>query len=320
LTFTPGQTSQTFSVPVLGDTLVESNEVFQVLLFSPTNAGISDDQGLGTITNDDGAPPSRVFVSDTGNDANICSTQTTPCRNIAGAIGQVEIGGEVIILSPGEYDTAPILIGKSVKVTSPSGTVAFVRQRITVNAPSGRVTLRGLTLKGGAGSAVNLLSADALSIEETTFDGWNRGLDLANTDASAISVTNSTFASTTTAVNDQGNAANRVAIADTRFEKNATGLFVSGATVTIRAGAFNSNTTGITCTGGFVNVNRSEFWENTTAIETTFSGTARVSRSHVFGNNTGFASGGLSFQSAGTNVVRGNVTNTTGTITAITEQ
>jgi hypothetical protein len=53
LTFAPGQTSQTISVPVIGDTITEANETFTVNLTTPTNATISDAQGVGTIVNDD---------------------------------------------------------------------------------------------------------------------------------------------------------------------------------------------------------------------------------------------------------------------------
>jgi hypothetical protein len=47
-------------VPVLGDALSEPNETFFVNLTTPTNATIADGQGLGTITNDDGAPTLSV--------------------------------------------------------------------------------------------------------------------------------------------------------------------------------------------------------------------------------------------------------------------
>lgn len=53
LTFTPGQTTRTITVPVIGDTVPEANESFVVNLSGATNATISDNQGQGTITNDD---------------------------------------------------------------------------------------------------------------------------------------------------------------------------------------------------------------------------------------------------------------------------
>ncbi|MBE5315011.1 MAG: putative Ig domain-containing protein [Xanthomonadales bacterium] len=53
LTFTPGQTTRTITVPVIGETIPEANETFFVNLSGATNSTISDNQGLGTITNDD---------------------------------------------------------------------------------------------------------------------------------------------------------------------------------------------------------------------------------------------------------------------------
>ncbi|WP_171984657.1 putative Ig domain-containing protein [Hydrogenophaga sp. A37] len=53
LTFTPGQTTQTITVLVAGETVPEAGETFFVNLSGATNATIADNQGLGTITNDD---------------------------------------------------------------------------------------------------------------------------------------------------------------------------------------------------------------------------------------------------------------------------
>ncbi|MGM9426711.1 beta strand repeat-containing protein [Hydrogenophaga sp. MI9] len=53
LTFTPGQTVRTITVPVIGETLPEANETFFVNLSGATNATLADNQGAGTITNDD---------------------------------------------------------------------------------------------------------------------------------------------------------------------------------------------------------------------------------------------------------------------------
>ena len=54
LSFAPGQTSRTASLPVRGDTTVEPNETFFVNLSNATGgATIADGQGIGTIVNDD---------------------------------------------------------------------------------------------------------------------------------------------------------------------------------------------------------------------------------------------------------------------------
>ncbi len=53
LTFTPGQTTRTITVPVVGEIVPEASETFFVNLSGATNATIADNQGTGTITNDD---------------------------------------------------------------------------------------------------------------------------------------------------------------------------------------------------------------------------------------------------------------------------
>ncbi|MFS0514382.1 DUF4347 domain-containing protein [Nostoc sp. UIC 10607] len=55
LTFNPGVTSQTITIPILNDFIDESTEQFFVNLTNPTNASINDNQALGKITNDDTA-------------------------------------------------------------------------------------------------------------------------------------------------------------------------------------------------------------------------------------------------------------------------
>jgi large repetitive protein len=62
VTFASGQTSQTRSVQVLADLLDEADETFFVNLSAPTQATISDPQGIGTIVDNDPAP--TVSVSD----------------------------------------------------------------------------------------------------------------------------------------------------------------------------------------------------------------------------------------------------------------
>lgn len=53
LTFTPGTTSQPLIVAVVGETVPEANETFFVNLSGAVNATIADNQGVGTIINDD---------------------------------------------------------------------------------------------------------------------------------------------------------------------------------------------------------------------------------------------------------------------------
>lgn len=62
LTFNPGETTQTLTIPILGDLLDEANETVLVNLTSPTQAILADSQGRGTLIDDDGQP--TIFISD----------------------------------------------------------------------------------------------------------------------------------------------------------------------------------------------------------------------------------------------------------------
>jgi hypothetical protein len=53
LTFAPGETRKTISVPIIGDTFKERNETFFVNLGTASKATIARAQGRCTITNDD---------------------------------------------------------------------------------------------------------------------------------------------------------------------------------------------------------------------------------------------------------------------------
>jgi hypothetical protein len=53
LSFSPGTTTRTVSVPVCGDKTPEQNETFHVNLSGAVSATVTDGQGVGTIVNDD---------------------------------------------------------------------------------------------------------------------------------------------------------------------------------------------------------------------------------------------------------------------------
>jgi hypothetical protein len=71
ITFSPGQTSKTVTVPVIGETVVEPSETFHVNLFTPTNATISKAVGTITILNDDGGQvPLQIIFEDAPTEPN----------------------------------------------------------------------------------------------------------------------------------------------------------------------------------------------------------------------------------------------------------
>jgi len=61
ITFNPGQTTATVTVPVIGDTIYDGNEMFNLYLCQPANAILSRGQGVGTIIEN---APSAISVND----------------------------------------------------------------------------------------------------------------------------------------------------------------------------------------------------------------------------------------------------------------
>ena len=72
LTFDAGVTTRTIAVPVHGDTLVEPDETFSVVLSAPTGeTALGDATGVGTITNNDVVPSRPVRVAAVGVDSQL---------------------------------------------------------------------------------------------------------------------------------------------------------------------------------------------------------------------------------------------------------
>ncbi|MBS9391304.1 MAG: hypothetical protein HEQ33_21370 [Dolichospermum sp. WA123] len=63
----PGETSKQITVPILGDTLAESDETFFINLSNAINATIADTQGIATITNDDNGSIGNTLPEVEGN-------------------------------------------------------------------------------------------------------------------------------------------------------------------------------------------------------------------------------------------------------------
>jgi len=111
--FPTGSVSQTFSVPILGDWLKESNEIFYVNLSNVTNASLAQTQTSGTIYNDDSLTvPAGFSVSLVGQDLVLPTTmQFAP----DGRLFVCEQEGKVWIFKNGTRLSAPFL---SINVTT----------------------------------------------------------------------------------------------------------------------------------------------------------------------------------------------------------
>src|SRR5207244_3300081 len=73
----PGSTTQTVTVSVCRESTFEPNETFFVNLSGETNATLTDNQGLGTIVNDDS--PGAALVVNTTDDVNDGVCDGTHC-------------------------------------------------------------------------------------------------------------------------------------------------------------------------------------------------------------------------------------------------
>jgi hypothetical protein len=129
----------------------------------------------------------RVFVSArSGNNANACDNINTPCQTFAGAVVQLNPGGEAIVLDSGGY--GPVTITQSLTIEAPPGVLAFIHppsgDAITINAgPSDKVTLRGLTLNVGV-NGITVNAVGTLTVENCFITGFsNAGIRILGTGA-----------------------------------------------------------------------------------------------------------------------------------------
>jgi hypothetical protein len=121
VTFAPGQTSQTVTIAVNGDTLFEPIETFFVNLTSPANAVIIDNQGQGTINNDDVVGSADLVILKTG---------------AATASGSANVAYTIVVTNNGPTGASAV----TVTDVLPAGTT-FVSAQTTQGVCSGTTTV-----------------------------------------------------------------------------------------------------------------------------------------------------------------------------------
>jgi hypothetical protein len=267
----------------------------------------------------------RVFVSVNGNDANVCSNVTTPCRTLAGGIAQVDPDGEVIVIESGSY--AGGTITKPVKVNVAPGVVAFSALSIVVNPGAGnKVVLRGLTIKAavvGTGAGIDHLSG-ILYVENTVVDGWDTGLASNVNELRAIK--GSTFRNNKyygVYSNNPPIFTARLTVDDSFVENNGvTGIYVGGGSARVSNTVITGHDSGAVAQypGADVTVESCQIWGNSFGLAARDNGLLRVSGSNVTRNGTGLLNAAAILISFGNNAIDGNTTNTFGAITAGTLQ
>jgi hypothetical protein len=115
LTFNPGESVKTISVPVLGDKIFEIDKQFTVNLSGPTNATIALGTGTGTILNDD--PPPTLSVNNV--------TTAAPAAGAVNAVFTVSLSTASGVPTTVHYATADMTAMAGVDYTATSGTLTF---------------------------------------------------------------------------------------------------------------------------------------------------------------------------------------------------
>jgi hypothetical protein len=147
LSFAPGQTSLTVSVPVTGDTQVEPDETFSLVLSGPSGATIARGRGFGTILNDDQpplpAPPPAPPPSASINDVSVVEGDTGT-TNATFTVTLSAPSSEQVSL---DFATADGTATAPADYAAASGTVTFAPGETAKTIPIG---VKGDTLQEGS--------------------------------------------------------------------------------------------------------------------------------------------------------------------------
>ena len=283
-----------------------------------------------------------TFVSQTGNNANACTSPAAPCQTLAGALAKTDSGG-VMHVAPGEY--AALLINKSVEIVADGGNVSVANS--TINAGPGSsavivvdvaglddVRIRGFTLDrhGAPGSGIAFIGLGTLYVENCTLvnnTGSDSGIAFVPDGPSELYVSDSFISGGSGSPNGvlirPANGGAVTAVFDnTRFENDVFGITIDGRdtfnsnTITIRDTVISGNSSyaigAIDGGSGETNVvvEGSTFARNGTfgVLANGANVTIRVHNSTITNNGTGVSAlNGATLISNGGNVVRGNTAN-----------
>ena len=353
LTFTPGQTSKTFTVLVNGDTTPESDETFFVNLTNIVNATPTDAQGQGTIVNDDDPCLAISFpytLTGVDNAARVANLRTAiQCANLNGTADVIDLNGQSAFLTDAfaDYSGATGLPQITSAITLRNGAIArngaAPQFRIVAMSATADLTLEGINMQGGSlgsletGGAI-FNASGALTLQNSFVTNSSAGFAGAiYHENGALKVVDSVVSS-----NNSGsggvitNAQGSVTIIDSTFAGNShtgTGnsagvLYNFQGTTTIVGSIFANNSTAGVAGAihnfvGTVHVANSAFTGNSTptigGALFNNNGTITIANSRITGNTAGVRGGGIYSQgpslAVSNSTIAGNSAPTDGGIT-----
>jgi hypothetical protein len=288
------------------------------------------------------AQTDRNYVAASSVDTLSCGALSSPCRTFTFALSKTNIGGEIIALESGVYDTINLNLTYAVTLTAAPGVHAELSNpnnataRISINVQStDTVILRNLYLSrqtgSGSGYGIDVKRVGTLHIENCVINGFNGGINFDLDNSAQV------FIDDTTVRNSVADGVAfftstgliKASVENSHFDHNGTigvynGLAVyNRSKVTVRGSTASGNGgAGFVVAGGDLNLEACEASNNKDGVITqgdsvTF-GTAVVSNSTVTNNSRyGFYQLAGDFYTLGNNMVRRNTTNTFGTINLI---
>ncbi len=212
LNFAAGQTTKTVTVSISNDTIYEggTGETFFVNLTTPVNATIADNQGLGTITDNDPVPTVTSVTSPTvAEGANLVYAVTLSNGSATSTTLPFTLGGGTA--SAADYGAASYSNGVTVSGTNliiPAGVTTF---NVTVPASPDAInesgetvplTVGGITGTGTiSGNIVPSISINDVTVNEAAGTA-TFSVSLSSASSQAISVNYSTANGTATSGSD----------------------------------------------------------------------------------------------------------------------
>jgi hypothetical protein len=260
----------------------------------------------------------HTWVSHSGTDSNGCE-DTSPCQTFSGALAQTLSGGEISCLDSGSFGLpSPLTITQSVTINC-NGVVASSNtdvgfncvSDITINAPQGVVTLRGLDIVGlncGTNGIV-IQAAAAVYIEDCTVENFSeRGIHDMRTGGEDKLVIKNTVVrnNASTGITLTAAATTSVVLENVQSWGNEQGVAIAtGSNVVISRSVVSQNTvTGIDAdSGASVMVDNTEISHNGTYgilahgnfalanSDIAFNGSSISGPTISYGNNRFFANG-----------------------------
>lgn len=282
-----------------------------------------------------------VYVSGKGNNANSCATVAAPCLTLQAAHNKVAAGGEIVVLDSASY--GPLSITKSISVVNDGAGVADIRQAtaganaITINAPSGVVHLRGLSLDGAGAGANGVLAASVSSLTMINCAArrfTSGGVYVRpSSGVTNVAIIDSIMSDNARGVNLAPLSTGQIQAIMTNMQATGNsqyGLAAAGQSkATVVGGAFSKNGSSVGGAGVYALTGASIMARDTVASNNNASGffafgagaMIRAAHSVASGNATGFraASGGAG-ETYGDNNLRGNTTALTAGVTTVSAQ